>query len=59
MEYNPTEPNNVYEFQGGAFDGWYVYNVVQRACLLTRPLRGGSGYNTCAILTGPDFERGK
>ncbi|KIJ67770.1 glycoside hydrolase family 35 protein [Hydnomerulius pinastri MD-312] len=40
MEYNPTEPNNVYEFQGGAFDGW-----------------GGSGYNTCAILTGPDFER--
>ncbi|KAF9230278.1 glycoside hydrolase family 35 protein, partial [Melanogaster broomeanus] len=40
MEYTPTEPNNVYEFQGGAFDGW-----------------GGSGYNSCAILTGPDFDR--
>ena len=26
---------------------------------LTCCLRGGSGYNTCAILTGPDFERGK
>ncbi|KAG9316763.1 glycoside hydrolase family 35 protein [Chiua virens] len=40
MEYTPNEPNNVYEFQGGAFDGW-----------------GGSGYDSCAILTGPDFER--
>ncbi|EGO25493.1 glycoside hydrolase family 35 protein [Serpula lacrymans var. lacrymans S7.9] len=40
-EYAPEEPNAVYEYQGGAFDGW-----------------GGSGYDTCAILTGPDFERG-
>ncbi|KAI9571159.1 glycoside hydrolase family 35 protein [Boletus coccyginus] len=40
MKYSPTVPNNVYEFQGGAFDGW-----------------GGAGYNTCAILTGPEFER--
>lgn len=31
MEYNPTEPNNVYEFQGGSFDGWCViYSSVQR-----------------------------
>ncbi|KAH7927546.1 glycoside hydrolase family 35 protein [Leucogyrophana mollusca] len=40
QEYDPKGPNAVYEYQGGAFDGW-----------------GGSGYNTCAILTGPDFER--
>ncbi|TFK43322.1 glycoside hydrolase family 35 protein [Crucibulum laeve] len=37
---NPDDLNAVYEFQGGAFDGW-----------------GGSGYDTCAILTGPEFER--
>ncbi|KAF8665643.1 hypothetical protein AX16_000098 [Volvariella volvacea WC 439] len=37
---NPEDPNAVYEFQGGAYDGW-----------------GGSGYETCAQLTGPAFER--
>jgi hypothetical protein len=32
LQYNPTEPNNVYEFQGGALDGWYVvYDAVQCA----------------------------
>ncbi|KAF9526883.1 glycoside hydrolase family 35 protein [Crepidotus variabilis] len=41
LQYTPNIPNAVYEFQGGAFDGW-----------------GGSGYETCAILTGSDFERG-
>lgn len=41
LKYDPNGMNAVYEFQGGAFDGW-----------------GGSGYDTCAILTGPDFERG-
>ncbi|KZV90500.1 glycoside hydrolase family 35 protein [Exidia glandulosa HHB12029] len=40
MKYTPDKPNAVYEFQGGAFDGW-----------------GGSGYETCAQLTGPGFER--
>ncbi|KAF8204850.1 glycoside hydrolase family 35 protein [Pholiota molesta] len=40
MQYNPQDLNAVYEFQGGAFDGW-----------------GGSGYSTCAVLTGPEFER--
>lgn len=24
MKYSPTVPNNVYEVQGGAFDGWCV-----------------------------------
>lgn len=38
--YNPQDLNAVYEFQGGAFDGW-----------------GGSGYDTCAVLLGPEFER--
>jgi hypothetical protein len=38
--YAPNVPNSIYEFQGGAFDGW-----------------GGSGYDTCAVLTGPEFER--
>ncbi|KAF8076034.1 glycoside hydrolase family 35 protein [Lyophyllum atratum] len=37
---NPEDLNAVYEFQGGAFDGW-----------------GGSGYGTCSVLTGPEFER--
>ncbi|KAF4619804.1 hypothetical protein D9613_005466 [Agrocybe pediades] len=40
LKYTPNIPNAVYEFQGGAFDGW-----------------GGSGYSTCATLTGPEFER--
>ncbi|KAF8974695.1 glycoside hydrolase superfamily [Flammula alnicola] len=40
LQYNPQDLNAVYEFQGGAFDGW-----------------GGSGYSTCAVLTGPEFER--
>ncbi|GLB33461.1 putative beta-galactosidase, domain 3 [Lyophyllum shimeji] len=40
MSINPEDLNAVYEFQGGAFDGW-----------------GGSGYATCAVLTGPEFER--
>ncbi|KAH9482883.1 Beta-galactosidase A [Psilocybe cubensis] len=40
MSINPEDLNAVYEFQGGAFDGW-----------------GGSGYDTCAILTGTEFER--
>lgn len=40
MRYSPNVPNSIYEFQGGAFDGW-----------------GGSGYDTCGILTGPEFER--
>lgn len=39
MEYAPQVPNAIYEFQGGAFDGW-----------------GGSGYDTCATLLGPEFE---
>ncbi|EIN05080.1 hypothetical protein PUNSTDRAFT_146007 [Punctularia strigosozonata HHB-11173 SS5] len=40
LEYNPEDPNAVYEFQGGAFDPW-----------------GGSGYENCAVLLGPEFER--
>ncbi|KDR83515.1 hypothetical protein GALMADRAFT_56290 [Galerina marginata CBS 339.88] len=40
LQYNPQDLNAVYEFQGGAFDGW-----------------GGSGYETCGVLTGPEFER--
>ncbi|TFK74453.1 glycoside hydrolase family 35 protein [Pluteus cervinus] len=40
LSVNPEDLNAVYEFQGGAFDGW-----------------GGSGYETCAVLTGPEFER--
>ncbi|KAF9526882.1 glycoside hydrolase family 35 protein [Crepidotus variabilis] len=40
QQYTPNIVNAVYEFQGGAFDGW-----------------GGSGYDTCAVLTGPEFER--
>ncbi|EJD54069.1 putative beta-galactosidase A, partial [Auricularia subglabra TFB-10046 SS5] len=40
IRFAPDKPNAVYEFQGGAFDGW-----------------GGSGYGTCAELTGPGFER--
>ncbi|RDB20455.1 putative beta-galactosidase A [Hypsizygus marmoreus] len=40
QDWNPEDLNAVYEFQGGACDGW-----------------GGSGYATCAILTGPEFER--
>ncbi|KAH0828009.1 glycoside hydrolase family 35 protein [Lanmaoa asiatica] len=60
LEYNPTGPNNVYEFQGGSSDGWcVVYNAIQRTCSLTCCLRGGSGYDSCAILIGPEFERGR
>lgn len=59
MEYNPTDPNNVYEFQGGAFDGWYVIATSLTCIPLTCCPRGGSGYENCAILTGPDFERGR
>ncbi|KAF8165127.1 glycoside hydrolase family 35 protein [Crassisporium funariophilum] len=40
MQFTPNILNALYEFQGGAFDGW-----------------GGSGYSTCAVLTGPQFER--
>ena len=39
MKYAPEVPNAIYEFQGGAFDGW-----------------GGSGYDTCETLLGPEFE---
>jgi hypothetical protein len=41
MRYAPDDPNAIFEFQGGAFDGW-----------------GGSGYDTCATLLGPEFEVG-
>ncbi|KAK7060173.1 hypothetical protein VNI00_000937 [Paramarasmius palmivorus] len=40
MEFSPDVPNSVFEFQGGAIDGW-----------------GGAGFDNCAILTGPNFER--
>ncbi|ESK93618.1 glycoside hydrolase family 35 protein [Moniliophthora roreri MCA 2997] len=40
MEFSPDVPNSVFEFQGGAIDGW-----------------GGAGFDRCAILTGPEFER--
>jgi beta-galactosidase GanA len=40
MQISPDVPNAVYEFQGGAFDGW-----------------GGAGYESCAVLTGPEFQR--
>lgn len=58
MSINPEDLNAVYEFQGGAFDGWLVdisvYLIISHFSLN----RGGSGYDTCAILTGTEFERG-
>ncbi|KDR69947.1 hypothetical protein GALMADRAFT_1351204 [Galerina marginata CBS 339.88] len=40
LKFTPNNLNAIYEFQGGAFDGW-----------------GGSGYDTCGVLTGTNFER--
>ena len=49
-----TNSKVVLSMDGKSFTASYDVHTPFTCCL-----RGGSGYNTCAILTGPDFERGK
>lgn len=54
---NPEDPYAVYEFQGGAFDGWYTPFLDSALCLIFLA-RGGSGFEKCSQLLGTEFQRG-